>query len=130
MVAMEIVSAENATRGSVLAEHTERTTRAGERLRGLLGRDGLPHGHALLIEPCNSIHTFFMRFPIDVLFLDREGQVVRALPRLRPWRATRVYLAAHSVLELWPGALEERPVAPGDRLRFLPGSLTASSRTG
>lgn len=127
---MEIVSAQNATRGSVLAEHTERTTSARERLRGLLGRDGLPHGHALLIEPCNSIHTFFMRFPIDVLFLDREGRVVRALPRLRPWRATRVYLAAHSVLELWPGALEERPAAEGDVVRFAASGLTASSRTG
>ncbi|MHB8419023.1 MAG: DUF192 domain-containing protein [Myxococcales bacterium] len=115
---MEIVSAENATRGGLLAEHTERTTSARERLRGLLGRDGLPHGHALLIEPCNSIHTFFMRFPIDVLFLDRGGKVVRALPRLRPWRATRVHLKAHSVLELWPGALEERPVSEGDLVRF------------
>ncbi len=130
MPAMELVSAENATRGTLLAEHTERTTSARERMRGLLGRDGLAHGHALLIEPCNSIHTFFMRFPIDVLFLSRDGRVVRAFPRVRPWRATRVYLSAHAVLELWPGALEERPVGEGDVVRFSTAGLTAKAGTG
>ncbi len=62
---------------------------------------------------------FFMRFHIDVLFLDREGRVVRAIPRLKPWRATRIYLAAQSVLELWPGALDERPTSVGDVVRFV-----------
>ena len=57
-----------------------------ERLRGLIGRDGLAPGEGLLITRCNCIHTFFMRFPIDVAFLDRRGAVVKTVRNVRPWR--------------------------------------------
>lgn len=124
---MDLVSAFNRTRGCLLAERTERASTASERMKGLLGRRDLPRGQGLLISPCNSIHMFFMRFAIDVLFLDREGKVVRAIPRLRPWRATRVYLSARSVLELWAGALEETGTGPGDVIEFNGQGLTASS---
>jgi uncharacterized membrane protein (UPF0127 family) len=127
---MDLVAAHNRTRRCVLAERTERTSTAWERMRGLLGRDGLPHGQALLISPCNSIHMFFMRFAIDVLFLDKDGKIVQAIPRLRPWRATRVYLSARSVLELWAGALEETGTQLGDIIEFSARSLTATSETG
>ena len=56
------------------------------RIRGLIGRRGLPAGEGLLIERCNAIHTFFMRFPIDATFYDREGRVVRIVRGIRPWR--------------------------------------------
>ncbi|MHB1846034.1 MAG: DUF192 domain-containing protein [Deltaproteobacteria bacterium] len=108
----------NETRGLLLAERTLEARSMAARLKGLLGRDSLPRGEALWIGHCNSIHTFFMRFPIDVLFLDAERRVVRAIPRLPPWRATRVYLAADSVLELWCGALEETSSRDGDRIGF------------
>jgi len=127
---MELVSAYNSTRKRVLAERTERTSTAWERARGLLGRETLPRGQALLIVPCNSIHMFFMRFAIDVLFLDKDGKIVQAIPRLRPWRATRVYLAARSVLELWAGALEETGTEAGDVIEFPTRGLTATSETG
>jgi uncharacterized protein len=127
---MDLVSAYNRTRSCVLAEQTERTSSAWERMRGLLGREGLPHGHALLIAPCNSIHMFFMRFAIDALFLDKDGRVVKAIPRLAPWRATRVYLAARSVLELAAGTLEETGTQLGDVIEFPTRGLTATSETG
>jgi hypothetical protein len=127
---MEVVSACNTTRSRVLAERTERAITSQERMKGLLGRERLPPGHALLISPCNSIHMFFMRFAIDVLFLDKDGRVVRAIPRLKPWRATRVYLSARSALELWVGAIEQTGTKVGDVIEFSAADLTATSETG
>ena len=57
-----------------------------QRARGLIGRPGLPPGRGMLIKRCNCIHTFFMRFPIDATFLDRQGRVVRIVRNVRPWR--------------------------------------------
>ena len=59
---------------------------AFERMRGLIGRDGLERGKGMLITKCNCIHTLFMRFPIDATFLDREGKAVRTVRRIPPWR--------------------------------------------
>jgi uncharacterized protein len=108
----------NLTRGSAVASRVQLATRWGQRFRGLLGRRGLAPGEGLHILPCNSIHMFFMRFPIDVAFLDAEGRVVRAVHALRPWRATRLYLQAHSALELQAGALARSGTCEGDLLRF------------
>ena len=57
-----------------------------QRARGLIGRRELAPGRGLLITRCNCIHTFFMRFPIDATFLDRQGQVVKTVRNIRPWR--------------------------------------------
>lgn len=72
------------------------------------------------IQPCNSIHTFFMRIPIDVLFLDADGVIIKQLPALPPWRASAVYLKARSVLELPAGTLQASGTQEGDRLAFEP----------
>lgn len=85
------------------------------RMKGLLGRDGLEQGEGLLLRPASSVHTWFMRFPIDVVFLDRELQVVRVLPGLAPWKAAGSRGAA-AVLELAAGECARRGIAPGDRL--------------
>lgn len=57
-----------------------------ERAKGLIGRTGLEPGKGMLITKCNCIHTFFMKFPIDATFLDRDGKVVRIVRNIRPWR--------------------------------------------
>ena len=57
-----------------------------ERIRGLVGTKSLPEGEGMLILRCNSIHTFFMSFPIDAAFLDRDGNVVKTVRNIRPWR--------------------------------------------
>jgi uncharacterized membrane protein (UPF0127 family) len=86
-----------------------------ERRRGLLGRTFLDPAEALVIAPCAAIHTAFMRFPIDVVFLDRDGRALKVVHRLQPWRIA-LSLKARSVVELAAGALERHPVEVGDRL--------------
>jgi uncharacterized membrane protein (UPF0127 family) len=86
------------------------------RLRGLLGRRGLADGEGLLIKPTSSIHTFFMRFALDVAFLDRDGRVVKLVPGLRPWRMTFAR-GARSALELATGEIARSGLRIGDRLR-------------
>src|SRR5947208_6651079 len=85
------------------------------RLKGLLGRADLPADEGILLEPASSIHMFFMRFAIDAVFLDRELQVMKVVPGLRPWRMA-AKLRARSVLELAAGTCERHGVREGERL--------------
>src|SRR5215212_4020273 len=85
------------------------------RLRGLLGVKQLEAGHGVLIRPANSVHTFFMRFAIDVVFLDRSGSVLRLVPNLRPWRVA-FGRGARETLELRAGEAGARGIRVGDRL--------------
>ena len=87
------------------------------RMRGLLGRSALPSGQGILLRPAASIHTFFMRFPIDVVFLDDELRVVEIAADLRPWRAAGKR-GARAVLELPAGECARRGLAVGDQVRF------------
>jgi uncharacterized membrane protein (UPF0127 family) len=77
----------------------------------------LPAGEGLLIKPCRSVHTHFMRFPIDVLFLDRENRVVHVIPAMAPWKLSPNVRAADAVLELPAGA--SAGTAAGDQLELL-----------
>jgi uncharacterized membrane protein (UPF0127 family) len=87
------------------------------RLKGLLGRAGLPSGEGLLIRPTGAIHTCFMRFPIDAVFLDRELVVVGVESELRPWRLAG-RRGAKAVLELAAGEGRRRGIKPGERFRL------------
>jgi uncharacterized protein len=89
------------------------------RMRGLLGKRGLDSGEGLLIRPAPSIHTFFMRFPIDVVFLSRQGEVLKVAERVAPWRA-RSCRHSYAVLELAAGEAGRRGIALGDRLDTAP----------
>lgn len=86
------------------------------RTRGLLGRPPLSSGEGLLIEPCQSVHMFFMRYAIDVVFLDHEYRVVALRHGLRPWRVTRYYRDAYATLELPAGAARSASLEPGHQL--------------
>jgi uncharacterized protein len=110
----------NENRGVALAQTAERAESAFARLKGLLGRNSLAEGSGLHIDPCDAIHTFFMQFSIDVVFLDAGGRAVHLVHAMPPWRATRVYFSARSVLELPPGTLSKTGTQVGDRLRFDP----------
>jgi uncharacterized membrane protein (UPF0127 family) len=87
------------------------------RLKGLLGRSGLRSGEGLLIRPTSAIHTCFMRFPIDAVFLDRDLVVVKVVGDLRPWRMA-ARRGAKSVLELAAGESGRRGIRAGQRLRL------------
>ncbi len=101
--------------GRVVCEHLLVAARPLRRMRGLLGRSSLPAGEGILLRPAGSVHTFFMRFPIDVVFLDREQVVVGIEPALAPWK-TSGRRGAKSVVELAAGECERRGVQVGDRL--------------
>jgi uncharacterized membrane protein (UPF0127 family) len=92
---------------------------SGTRRRGLLGRAGLDEGSALIIAPCSAIHTFFMRFAIDVAFVDRSGHVVRGSRRIPPWRVG-LGIGAWAAIELPAGTLATTQTRPGDRLELEP----------
>jgi uncharacterized membrane protein (UPF0127 family) len=112
----------NETRGRLLADRAERAASFMERFKGLMGRRSLVFGEGMHIAPCNSIHTFFMRIPIDVAFLDKEGRIVKQIPAMPPWRMSSIYTKAHSVLELPAGTLSASQTQEGDRLTFEPGA--------
>ncbi len=113
----------NHTRGTILCACVEPALGAMERGRGLMGRATLAPGAGMLIGsgplvPMMWIHTFFMRFAIDLVFLDRGGRIVRIVPNVKPWRITAPVLGARSVLELEAGAAHRTSTRPGDEVRF------------
>ena len=103
----------NKTRGNVLGDCIERADTGKTRRVGLLGRSGLEKGEGLWIVRTEAIHTFFMRFAIDILFLDKRKRVVKAVPRLQPWRLAMSW-RGHSVLELPAGTIEQTGTERGD----------------
>lgn len=113
----------NVTRQTEVAGKIEVAKSGAKRSKGLLGRKGLEPGSGMWILPCEAIHTFFMRFAIDVVYLDRKLRVKKVVSSLGPWRMSAC-LSAHSVLELPPGTIEDSQTRTGDLLEFVPvGSL-------
>jgi uncharacterized membrane protein (UPF0127 family) len=88
------------------------------RFWGLMGRRSLPNDEGLLIVPCNSVHTFFMRFPIDVLFLDKDDHVLKVTSELRPFRVA-VGRGSRGVLEIAAGRAASVGVRVGDKMTFV-----------
>lgn len=109
----------NRRSGTVLAPQLELANSPLRRMCGLLGRRSLPQGGGMRFEPGGSIHTFFMRFTIDVVFLDREGHVAKLVPDLRPWRFT-ASRGASSVVELPAETIARHDVRVGDPLAVQP----------
>lgn len=107
----------NLTRGTVLAERVETADRGATRRKGLLGRDGLAPGDGLWIVPCESVHTCFMRFAIDLVYVDRGKRVKKVRSNVAPWRLSAC-LSAHSVIELTAGTVRETQTQVGDKLEF------------
>jgi uncharacterized protein len=103
-----------------LADRLEAAFDSASRNKGLLQRDSLPAGQALILAPCNSIHTFFMRFSIDVLFMSRNGQVLRLARTLAPWRIAMAWRAA-AVVELPAGTIDQTDTRVGDVLELTAG---------
>ncbi len=90
-----------------------------KRIKGLLGNKSLLDGQALIIKPCNCIHTLFMRFSIDVLFVDKNNKIVKALGQLAPFRFSKLYWKSKTVVELPCGKLNSTQTQDGDALQIL-----------
>ena len=106
------------TRERVAASVEVATTRNARR-RGLLGRDHLDVSAALILQPCSAVHTAFMRFNIDVVFVDRAGYAVKIVENVGPWRMA-ISLSAHTVIEMAAGSVRRHHVLLGDRLYVSP----------
>jgi hypothetical protein len=109
----------NRTRGTLLATRLEVAASGKSRRKGLLGRTGLASGDGLWIVPCESVHTFFMQFPIDLVYLDRNNRIRKLGSEVGPWRIS-VCLSAHSVLELPVGTIRATRAERGDVVEFGP----------
>ena len=101
----------------MLADAASVADSSESRRRGLLKHTGLVPGDGLWIVPCESVHSFFMKFTIDVLYLDRQHKVKKVRPEMVPWRASAC-LAAHSVLELPAGTIARTGTEAGDQLEI------------
>ncbi|HEX5417205.1 MAG TPA: DUF192 domain-containing protein [Chloroflexota bacterium] len=110
--------ATNGDQGTVLAERVTSANSFFARFRGLMLAETLPVGDGLLLAGDNSIHTFFMRFPIDVVFLDRQQRVVHLMHRVAPWRVSKIVWRARAVLELPPGTLAATNTRVGDLVKL------------
>jgi len=116
---MRKMSVVNASKNTILGGGIGVAETAKERSVGLLRRTDLPRGEGLWIVPSEMVHTFWMKFPIDLVFLDRKLRVTKVTPRLKPFRIAGS-LWAHSVLELPAGAAEETLTERGDRIEMQP----------
>lgn len=120
MSAPDLFLVRNATRGCTVATRVEWAGCSETRKRGLLGRESLEPGEGMYIVPCQWIHMFGMKFPIDVAFLSSSGRVLALHRGLRPWRLSRPVLRAEGALELAAGALARSGTTVGDVLELVP----------
>jgi len=111
------VRVSNLTRNTLIASCMEVADSGSRRSKGLLGRERLAPGEGLWILPCEAVHTFWMRFPIDLIYLDRGKHIKKLRSEVKPWRLSGC-LSAHSVLELPPGTIRETQTRAGDTLEF------------
>jgi uncharacterized protein len=112
----------NATRSTVMATRLEVASSGETRRKGLLGRDHLSSGEGLWIIPCESVHTFFMRFPIDLVYLDRRNRVKKVRSSVGAWRISAC-ISAHSVLELPSGTVRATATERGDTIEMTSASV-------
>jgi uncharacterized membrane protein (UPF0127 family) len=108
----------NARTGDVLADCVSGAFDSHTRKQGLLGRTTWEPGQALVIAPCSAVHTFFMKFPLDLVFLRRDGTVVKLQRAVPPWRLAGA-LSAYAVIELPGGVLSNVDTRRGDVLELI-----------
>lgn len=109
------ITADNLTRHTQLGDNLRLAGDGANRRKGLLGREGLADGEGLWIIPCEAVHTFWMRFPIDLIYLDRKCRVMKIRSNVRPWRLSAC-LRAHSVIEFDAGTARRTQTSLGDTL--------------
>jgi uncharacterized membrane protein (UPF0127 family) len=119
------IKALNGRSGAIMAESLVSAHDSASRRKGWLGRDSAPSGEAIWILPCEAIHCFFMHFPIDVVFLDRELRIVQLRRSVKPWRIA-VCLRAYSVMEFAAGVIDATATIAGDKIVLQPANSSFS----
>jgi uncharacterized protein len=105
----------NGRTGRLVASRILAAFDSADRRRGLLGRDRLDPGQVMILAPSNAVHTWFMRFPLDIAFVTRDGRIVKLRSGVRPWRMA-ASLTAYAVVEAAAGAFEASGTGVGDTL--------------
>ena len=108
----------NLTKNQVLAEDVLLSSSFLKRLKGLLGYKSIDKNQAMILRPANSVHTFFMCFPIDVLFVDSNNIVVKTVSNMKPFKATGIYFKSVFVIELCAGVINATQTTKGDYLQI------------
>ena len=125
----ELYAIVNDRTGRVIASAVELAESSASRRKGLLGRDSLDPSAALVIAPCAGVHTFFMRFVIDVVFVTRDGRVLKIASDLKPWRLA-TSSRAYAVVELNGGAARRGDLVVGDHVSLQPSTVRARATDG
>jgi hypothetical protein len=108
----------NLARNTIVADAMEVAETASQKVKGLLGREGLEEGTGLLFKGAGSLHTLFMRFPIDIIYTDKQGKVVKTAIAVRPFKLVAAPLRCYYALELPAGAIAASNTQVGDQLEF------------
>lgn len=108
----------NITRGTLIGGEIFSAETSAERRTGLLKHERLDEGAGLWIVPCEAVHMFFMKFALDLIYVDRNHRVRGIVRGIRPWRMS-ICLPAHSVIELPVGTIDRTQTRKGDELEFV-----------
>lgn len=108
----------NISKNMLLATQVELAQGLFSRTKGLLGKKEIPEGFALVIQPCKQIHTFFMQFPIDVLFLDRNQRVIKVIVAMPPFSISGIYFNSRLAIEMPAYTLSKSQTQVGDVIRL------------
>jgi uncharacterized membrane protein (UPF0127 family) len=108
----------NITRNTTLASHIKIAGDPWNRMKGLLGRKDFPKGEALVITHCQSIHMFFMKFPIDVIFCDSQDKVVGLCETIKPFQMSPLFFKASYAIELPSGTIAASKTQKGDQIQL------------
>jgi uncharacterized membrane protein (UPF0127 family) len=109
----------NRSRDIVIADHVELATSFWARAIGLIGRRSLPDGFALVIRPCNAIHTLFMAIPIDIVQVETDGHAIAVLREVKPWRVGPIVRQSASVIEFPAGTADATGMQRGDQVELV-----------
>ncbi len=109
----------NVSRQTVIARDVKLANNFFSRFKGLLAVKNFPAQSALVLKPCDSIHTFFMRFPIDVFFANKENKIIKIYRELKPWRLSGVFFKSRLCVELPDGSLDASRTQEGDRIEII-----------
>lgn len=119
-MAPRLLSILNTTKNTVIAKDGTIADTFLSRMTGLLSRKSLPAGEALVITRCTSIHMFFMRFSIDVIFVDKNDRVVGLVERIKPFRLSPIFFQSRYAIEISEGAIEQAKMSIGDKIEMEP----------
>lgn len=115
---MAFVKVINQRSGQVIAENILYANSMYKRFIGLMGKNEINHNEGVFLTPCNSIHMMFMKFPLDIIFLDRKNKVIHITENIKPWQISRIVFKAQSVLEVMAGKARETDLQVGDKIEI------------